>query len=81
MLPSNSDPSDLKCPKCGTDMEPIDSTPDGPLLQQLQLCPNCYLVMWNDKDGMHVRQGVPMKPGFDPGEEPPGWVAPEPEKC
>jgi hypothetical protein len=61
-------------------MEPIDSPPDGPALAHLQLCPHCYLVMWRDENGMHVRQGVPMKEGFDPGAEP-GYVAPEPEKC
>jgi hypothetical protein len=39
---------------------------EGPALQNLQLCPACYLVTWTDHDGPHVRQGVPMKPGADP---------------
>jgi hypothetical protein len=33
---------------------------EGQALQQLQLWPACYLVIWSDQDGLHVRQGVPM---------------------
>jgi hypothetical protein len=76
----NPSPEDQKCPKCGAEMEPIDSGAEGPPFRQLQLCPGCYLVMWSDQDGLHVRQGVPVKPGVDPRGDP-GWVAPEPEKC
>jgi uncharacterized protein with PIN domain len=59
---------DCRCPKCGADMEPIDSGEDGPKLEQLQLCPRCYLVMWNDESGINVRQGVPMK------KDEPAWA-------
>jgi hypothetical protein len=62
---------DQSCPKCGVTMEPIESGVGGPPLQQLQLCPACYLVTWSDQDGLHFRQGVPMKPGANfRGEEP-----------
>jgi len=50
----------MHCPKCGIEMEPIDIEVEGLPLQQLRLCPLCYLVAWNDEDGLHVRQGVPM---------------------
>ena len=82
------------CPKCGVEMEPIDIEVEGLPLEGLQLCPGCYLVTWSDHDGLHVRQGVPMKAGVDPSElslseqgpsEPnlrkPGWLAREPEEC
>jgi len=77
---------DQQCPKCGVEMEPIETGVEGPPLQQLQLCPGCYLVTWSDQDGLHVRQGVPMPAGVDPRDEPrlgrePGWVAGEPEEC
>ena len=78
--PADSALSDRACPKCGVEMEPIDAGPEGPPLQQLQLCPGCYLVMWKDQDGLHVRQGVPMKAGVDPRAEP-NWLAGEPKDC
>jgi hypothetical protein len=71
---------DRGCPKCGVEMEPIEIGAEGPLVQQLQLCPGCYLVMWNDHDGIHVRQGVPMKKRVDPRDRP-GWLVGEPEEC
>ena len=49
------------CPKCGTEMEPIDAKVEGLPLNQLQLCPQCYLVTWSDDNGFQCRQGVPMK--------------------
>jgi hypothetical protein len=52
--------SEAMCPKCGAEMEPIDPAAEGPPLDHLQLCPDCYLVMWDDEDGIQVRQGVPM---------------------
>jgi hypothetical protein len=70
---SNCDPSsrlvsreleDEQCPKCGTEMEPIDVVAEGPPLRHVQLCPACYLVTWNDETGFQSRQGVPMKKGF-----------------
>ena len=80
LAPADLTPGDQKCPKCGVEMEPIDAGAEGPPFQQLQLCPGCYLVMWSDADGLHVRQGVPVKPGEDPRGDS-GWVAPEPKKC
>ena len=70
MPPNNCDPAltpvdpaggDHECPKCGVEMEPIEIGVEGLPLQELQLCPGCYLVTWSDQDGPHVRQGVPMK--------------------
>ena len=68
------------CPKCGVAMELIEAGVDGPPVEQLQLCPSCYLVMWDDANGMHVRQGVPMKKGSDPNDQT-GWSAGEPKEC
>jgi len=72
--------ADRKCPKCGTETEPIDVEVEGLPIQDLQLCPRCYLVIWHDGDGIHVRQGVPMKKNVDPNSEP-GWMDGEPKKC
>jgi len=71
-----------RCPKCGQEMEPIEAGAVGLPVQQLELCPGCYLVKWNDRDGMHLRQGVPMKKGVEPNAacEPP-WLFGEPEDC
>jgi len=71
---------DRKCPKCGAETEPIDVEVEELRVQDLQLCPGCYLVIWRDRDGLHVRQGVPMKEGRDPLAEPP-WFDGEPKKC
>ncbi len=68
------------CPKCACEMESIETGVDGPPFHQLQLCPNCYLVAWSDADGIHLRQGVPMKPGGDSLRDP-GWFIGEPQKC
>ncbi len=51
------------CPKCCVAMEPIESGVEGLPLQDLQLCPRCYLVMWRDENGFQTRQGVPMNEG------------------
>jgi hypothetical protein len=88
MPPNNCDPAPTPvnsadgaqaCPKCGLEMEPIEIGVEGLPLQDLQLCPGCYLVTWSDQDGPHVRQGVPMKKGVRPGGEP--SAAREPEQC
>jgi hypothetical protein len=50
------------CPHCGTEMEPIDN---GAGFDHLRLCPDCYLVAWNDQDGLQLRQGVPVKTGHE----------------
>jgi hypothetical protein len=78
MLPKHYDPVltpsdralvDDGCPKCGTEMEPIEMGVQGPPVQKLQLCPSCYLVTWSDQNGLHVQQGVPVKKrNNDPSE-------------
>ena len=84
------DTMDSTCPRCGTEMEPIEPSPQGPPVQELQLCPNCYLVIWSDQQGLHLQQGVPMKegvsiehgPGEDgPGEDGPDWPNGRGTKC
>ena len=77
---------DYNCPKCGAEMDPIESGGVGLPVQRLELCPSCYLVVWTDQDGFHTRQGVPMKKGDHPssGSEPrsePPWLVGEPEEC
>jgi hypothetical protein len=84
--PQPVDPSlgNQECPKCGAKMEPIETGVEGPPVQQLQLCPDCYLVTWSDQDGLHARQGVPVKPDSHGEISPPreaGWLAGEPEEC
>jgi hypothetical protein len=68
------------CPKCGAEMEPIDSGPEGPAVEHLQLCPGCYLVMWTDDGGLQVRQGVPVNKEESPISEP-AWFTEAPTKC
>ncbi len=64
---------DATCPKCRTEMEPIDIAVEGLPLRELRLCPACYLVTWNDATGFQIRQGVPMKKG-----QPSQWGAGKP---
>jgi hypothetical protein len=71
---------DHGCPKCGVAMEPIDIGVEGLPLEQLQLCPACYLVTWNDENGLHARQGVPVKKGVSPHREPKLPIG-EPDEC
>jgi hypothetical protein len=61
---------DERCPKCGTEMEPIDIAVEDLPLRQLRLCPECYLVTWLDDGGFQTRQGVPMTKGRSSA-----WVA------
>jgi hypothetical protein len=79
MQPNNCNPSgnpalgavgEEDCPKCGAAMEPVEIEVEELPIQQLRLCPECYLVTWNDASGFHSRQGVPMKKGFDPASDP-----------
>lgn len=60
---------DHKCPKCATDMEAIHSDVEGLNVQHLQLCPDCYTVIWSDQEGLHVRQGVPVRNIADDGSD------------
>lgn len=62
--------TDRECPKCGAETEPIEITIEGLALEQLQLCPACYLVTWRDHEGFHIRQGSPVKDGDSCGERP-----------
>jgi hypothetical protein len=86
-MASPADPSDRdrQCPKCGVEMEPIEMDAEGLALQELLLCPGCYLVTWTDQHGPHARQGVPVKPGDKSRSEPntgeSGWLSGEPEEC
>jgi hypothetical protein len=89
MPPKNCDPALTRiepggvgdtCPKCGAEMEPIEIGVEGPPVQRLQLCPGCYLVMWSDDQGFHLRQGVPMKKGTQPRSESSRLVG-DPEEC
>src|ERR1700690_674411 len=66
------------CPNCGHAMEPIDAGADGPPLQHLQLCPACYLVTWVDQEGLHLRQGVPVKKG-EPSSTGKDWFIGDPK--
>lgn len=65
---------DEDCPKCGTAMEPVEVEVEGLPIQQLRLCPECYLVTWNDASGFQSRQGVPVKHGFRPDSDPRGSI-------
>jgi hypothetical protein len=71
---------DEACPKCGLEMEPIEIAVERLPLEQLRLCPGCYLVTWIEQNGYHVRQGIPLKRGFHFGGAP-KWLAAEPEEC
>jgi hypothetical protein len=51
------------CARCGTETEPIETNMDGVPVEQLELCPECYLVTWRDDEGFHVRQGLPAQGG------------------
>ena len=93
MPPNNYDPEgrflsavlgDEDCPKCGTRMESVEIEVEELPIRQLRLCPECYLVTWNDENGFQSRQGVPMKKGFSPDADPlggnfglPGYRLPE----
>jgi hypothetical protein len=80
LMHADSATGSCECPKCGTEMEPIEAGIEGLPIQQLQLCPGCYLVTWSDRDGLHFRQGVPMKEGVDPRSQSRLLVG-EPEEC
>jgi hypothetical protein len=68
------------CPKCGAEMESIETGAEGPPIQQLQLCPHCYLVTWSDQDGLHVQQGVPVKIDLNSHNKP-EWLVGHPKEC
>ena len=68
--PVNLLATDGECPKCGAETEPIEIAVEGLRLEQLQLCPACYLVTWRDHEGIHIRQGSPVKQREGCGDEP-----------
>jgi hypothetical protein len=80
LIPVDPVLGDSTCPRCGVETEPIDVHVEGLPVQDLQLCPGCYLVIWHDRAGLHVRQGVSMKDGIGPRGEP-AWMDGEPKKC
>jgi hypothetical protein len=41
-------------------MEQIETDAENQPFEDLQLCPSCYLVTWNDQKGPHRQQGIPM---------------------
>jgi len=57
----------FRCPKCGTQMEPIEIAVEGLPIEHLRLCPDCYLVEWNDASGGHFEQGIPVPRDHLPG--------------
>ena len=61
-------------------MEPIETGTKGSQMRQMYLCPSCYLVMWSDNDGLHIRQGIPMNKGAGTDIDP-QWMACEPKAC
>ena len=50
----------FRCPKCGAQMEPIEVAVEGLPIEQLRLCPDCYLVEWSDATGGSIEQGIPV---------------------
>ena len=78
--PADSQLADQRCPKCRAEMEPIESGDMDLPFQDLQLCPDCYLVTWVDHDGPHFRQGVPVKNDLDYPQNRDGLTG-EPQEC
>jgi hypothetical protein len=79
-LPTGDAAADLsKCPKCGVEMERIETNAEGPKVEELQLCPKCYLVTWSDQDGLHFRQGFAMN-RTQPSTASP-WLSGDPKDC
>ncbi len=56
----------MLCPRCCSEMEPIESACEQFAVEELRLCPNCYLVVWGDGTHTETRQGVPVKTSFTP---------------
>ena len=73
-------PDDRLCPRCGIEMEPIETSDSMAACTGMDLCPGCYLVMWKDDAGIHVRQGVPMN-ADDAARVQPPLLSGEPEEC
>jgi uncharacterized protein with PIN domain len=80
VLPIDPVPGNDHCPKCGAEMEPIEVAVEELPIQELHLCPSCYLVTWSDGDGSHFRQGVPMNENPASRRET-NLLVGEPEEC
>lgn len=52
---SAATPSHLACPKCKTDMQRFQYTPEAPLI--VDRCPNCQGV-WLDRGELHALDGI-----------------------
>lgn len=50
----------LICPRCGATMEEIENGFDELPLEQMRLCPSCYLVAWRDDAGEQFGQGTAL---------------------
>jgi hypothetical protein len=48
-------------------MEPIEIAVEGLPIEQVRLCPDCYLVEWSDAKGGHIEQGIPVPRDYVPG--------------
>jgi hypothetical protein len=48
-------------------MEPIEIAVEGLPIEQLRLCPDCYLVEWSDATGGRMEQGIPVPKDHLPG--------------
>ena len=57
----------FRCPKCGAQMEPIEVAVEALRIEQLRLCPDCYLVEWSDATGGRIEQGIPVPKDHLPG--------------
>jgi hypothetical protein len=57
----------FRCPKCAAEMEPIEIAVEGLPIEQVRLCPDCYLVEWSDAKGSHIEQGIPVPKDHLPG--------------
>jgi hypothetical protein len=48
-------------------MEPIEIAIEGLPIEQVRLCPDCYLVEWSDAKGSYIEQGIPVPKDHLPG--------------
>lgn len=52
--------ANTNCPRCGEEMEPIESAFEELRAEQLLLCPRCYLVVWHEGGNLKTTQGIPI---------------------
>jgi len=58
--PTLTSSNSASCPKYGAETEPIETGAERSQMREMYLCPSCYLLMWSDNQGLHIRQGIPM---------------------